>query len=107
MQKWATILQDPQIHLLCCPSLYYLPFVEHSSFHTSQKADISHPLHSFIVHRAGIKAGDIITHINDKEVKSANDIYNLVQAKQELTATIVRGPTAEVMKVKVIPEELQ
>ncbi len=53
-----------------------------------------------------MKAGDIITHINGKEVKSANDVYNLVQAKQELTITIVRGPTAKVSQVNVTPEEM-
>ena len=54
-----------------------------------------------------MKAGDIITHINGKEVKSANDVYNIVQAKQQLTLTVVRGAASEVTKIVVMPEEIE
>ncbi|XP_072029697.1 serine protease HTRA2, mitochondrial-like [Amphiura filiformis] len=81
----------------------------------SRMADFPEVSHGVLVYRmtigspaqqAGMKAGDIITHINGKEVKSANDVYSFVQVKQELNVTIVRGPTAEVTQVKVTPEEM-
>lgn len=54
---------------------------------------------------AGLKAGDIITHINDQPVKSSQELYDRVQAKESLKVTAVRGK--ETMKLTITPEESQ
>ncbi|XP_030841790.1 serine protease HTRA2, mitochondrial-like [Strongylocentrotus purpuratus] len=54
---------------------------------------------------AGLKAGDIITHINDQPIKSSQELYDRVQAKESLKVTAVRGK--ETMKLTITPEESQ
>ncbi|XP_054766610.2 serine protease HTRA2, mitochondrial-like [Lytechinus pictus] len=54
---------------------------------------------------AGLKAGDIITHINNQPVKSSQELYDKVKAKEGLNVTAVRG--RETMKLTITPEESQ
>ncbi|XP_071476232.1 serine protease HTRA2, mitochondrial-like [Diadema antillarum] len=56
-------------------------------------------------HIAGMKAGDIITHINDKPISSSQELYDSVKAKEVLSVTAIRGK--ESVKLKVTPEESQ
>lgn len=55
-------------------------------------------------HTGGLHPGDIVTHINGKEVKNSNDIYKALSEKTKALDMIVyRG--LEKLKVTVIPEE--
>uniref|UniRef100_A0A182K9C3 Serine protease HTRA2, mitochondrial n=1 Tax=Anopheles christyi TaxID=43041 RepID=A0A182K9C3_9DIPT len=56
-------------------------------------------------HSGGLHPGDIITHINGKEIKNSGDVYELLLAAQEkkLAITIYRGQ--QLATVHVIPED--
>ncbi|XP_071827288.1 serine protease HTRA2, mitochondrial-like [Apostichopus japonicus] len=51
---------------------------------------------------SGLKAGDVITHMDSQPIKSAEDVYRVVHASKPINVTIVRG--REVIKVKVTPD---
>nr|CAD7439673.1 unnamed protein product [Timema bartmani] len=53
---------------------------------------------------AGLKPGDIVTHINNKPVKGANDIYMALEAGKPLVMMVVRENKR--FEVTVIPEEM-
>uniref|UniRef100_A0A2M3ZAZ8 Serine protease HTRA2, mitochondrial n=1 Tax=Anopheles braziliensis TaxID=58242 RepID=A0A2M3ZAZ8_9DIPT len=53
-------------------------------------------------HAGGISPGDVITHINGKEIKSSNDVYDiLAQQLPLLTITVFRD--GQTLTVKVLP----
>lgn len=55
-------------------------------------------------HAGGLHPGDIVTHINGKEVKNSNDVYQVLDGKQKsLEMSVYRG--FEKLKITVIPEE--
>ncbi|XP_055920293.1 serine protease HTRA2, mitochondrial [Eupeodes corollae] len=55
-------------------------------------------------HTAGLCPGDIVTHINGKEVKNSSDIYKaLAENTKGLEMIVFRG--FEKMKITVIPED--
>ncbi|XP_076331022.1 HTRA2-related serine protease [Tachypleus tridentatus] len=56
-------------------------------------------------HLAGIQPGDIITHINDKAVKSSSDVYTALDLNQLLKLTIQRKH--DTLSVAVQPHEQQ
>nr|CAD7424390.1 unnamed protein product [Timema monikensis] len=53
---------------------------------------------------AGLKPGDIVTHINNKPVKGANDIYMALESAKYLSMMVVRENKR--FEVTVIPEEM-
>lgn len=56
-------------------------------------------------HRAGLRKGDVITRINEKEVRLSSDIYGMIAADEELRFTIHRGP--DTLIISVIPEAVE
>lgn len=59
---------------------------------------------SFGLCSGGLSPGDIITHINDREVKHSSDIYDvLAQKGKTLTMSVFRGNRR--LTVIVTPED--
>ncbi len=57
--------------------------------------------------KAGILAGDIITHVDDKEVILFNDIYTAINSSEvgdELKMTIYRRDTEETLEIVIVLE---
>ncbi|XP_058127609.1 serine protease HTRA2, mitochondrial [Anopheles ziemanni] len=55
-------------------------------------------------HVGGLQPGDIITHINGKDVKTSSDVYDVLQGTtKSLTISIHRGQ--QLTTVKVVPED--
>ncbi|KAH8402693.1 hypothetical protein KR215_007112 [Drosophila sulfurigaster] len=55
-------------------------------------------------HSGGLQPGDIVTHINSKEIKNSSDVYDaLADAKKELDMVILRG--VKQLKVTITPED--
>lgn len=59
----------------------------------------------FFSGRAGLRKGDVITRINEKEVRLSSDIYGMIAAEEELRFTIHRGP--DTLIISVIPEAVE
>ncbi len=57
------------------------------------------------MHRVGMKAGDIVTHINGKPVHSATDVYNSVLSNKEMEIAVVRR--SQTLTIKLVPDESQ
>ena len=53
----------------------------------------------------GLIAGDIILGINGKEIRSTNEVYDMVNREPKLNMTILRNQKVEY--VNVYPEEIQ
>lgn len=52
----------------------------------------------------GLQPGDIVTHINKKEIKNSSDVYDaLADGKKELEIVILRG--VKQMHVTIVPED--
>jgi S1-C subfamily serine protease len=49
--------------------------------------------------RAGIRPGDIITHINGSAVISSKDIYNFLDGDEKLRMTMIRA--GKIIKINV------
>uniref|UniRef100_W8C2G7 Serine protease HTRA2, mitochondrial n=1 Tax=Ceratitis capitata TaxID=7213 RepID=W8C2G7_CERCA len=55
-------------------------------------------------HTGGLYPGDIVTQINEKEIKNSSDVYEALAAKtKSLDITIFRG--LKKMTVKIVPED--
>jgi serine protease Do len=55
---------------------------------------------------AGIKAGDVITRVNDRPVSSASDVTRLLQAgPADATITILRDRKEQTLKATIDPVE--
>lgn len=71
-------------------------------------SDVTHGIVVFrVVHgspadRAGIVPGDIITHINGGAIHGTNDVYKLLEGRDDLDITVVRK--SETIRVQVRPE---
>lgn len=62
------------------------------------------PFYSFI-YSGGLMPGDIVTHINGKEIHNTSDIYGFLSEKgKALNMIIYRGTKR--LEVTIIPEEL-
>lgn len=58
----------------------------------------------YYLYSGGLSPGDIITHINGKEVKNSADIYDVLGEKgKTLTMTVFRGNKQ--ITVTVMPED--
>ena len=55
-------------------------------------------------HTAGLKPGDIVTHINRTPVHGTMDVYKMLDTQQELVMTVV-GHMGKVFTVTVHPED--
>lgn len=53
-------------------------------------------------HRSGLKAGDVITEINGRASRRAEDIYEAVRTQSRLTLQVHRG--YEVLLLTITPE---
>ncbi|XP_022080903.1 serine protease HTRA2, mitochondrial-like [Acanthaster planci] len=82
----------------------------------SRMADFPDVTHGVLVYRiivgspaqvAGMKAGDIITHIDGKAVKSATAVYNAVHTLKKMEVSVVRGPSSQKLTLTIVPEEAQ
>ncbi|XP_038046351.1 serine protease HTRA2, mitochondrial-like [Patiria miniata] len=82
----------------------------------SRMADFPNVSHGVLVYRiivgspaqvAGMKAGDIITHIDGKPVKSATAVYNAVHTLQKMEVAVVRGSSSQKLTLTLMPEEAQ
>ncbi|XP_033633425.1 serine protease HTRA2, mitochondrial-like [Asterias rubens] len=80
----------------------------------SRMADFPNVTHGVLVYRitvgspaymVGMKAGDIVTHINGKPVKSATDVYNSVLSNKEVEIAVVRR--SQTLTIKLVPDESQ
>ena len=56
------------------------------------------------IHRGGLRPGDIIQKINDKDIKSSADVYRAVETNDVLTMDVHRG--SEVITLTVRTEEI-
>ncbi|KAL7728142.1 hypothetical protein ACLKA6_002275 [Drosophila palustris] len=55
-------------------------------------------------HSGGLQPGDIVTHINKKEIKNSSDVYDaLADGSKELDITILRG--VKQLRVTITPED--
>ncbi|EDV91516.1 serine protease HTRA2, mitochondrial [Drosophila grimshawi] len=55
-------------------------------------------------HSGGLQPGDIVTHINKKEIKNSSDVYDaLADGKKDLDMVILRG--VKQMRVTITPED--
>ncbi|XP_034940021.1 serine protease HTRA2, mitochondrial [Chelonus insularis] len=52
----------------------------------------------------GLKAGDIITHVNDEPVIEVSNIYSVLEKSSSLIMTVVRN--GEILKLRVEPEDI-
>ena len=50
-----------------------------------------------------MKPGDIVTHINDKPVHGASNVYSALETSQHLHMTVYRGH--QKINIKVTPED--
>lgn len=58
----------------------------------------------FFIFRAGVYPGDIITHVDDLPIKSANDIYKTLEKDSgALTVNVLRDNRLFTIKIK--PDE--
>lgn len=58
----------------------------------------------FNLFSGGLYPGDIVTKINDKEIKNSSDVYEALALKtKSLDITIFRG--LKKMTVKIVPED--
>lgn len=55
--------------------------------------------------RAGLRKGDVITRINEKDVRLSSDIYGMIASEEELRFTIHRGP--DMLLISVTPETVE
>lgn len=55
--------------------------------------------------RGGLLPGDIVTHINDKQVKSANDIYELLKDYKSVKLKMYVSRFGQKITLEVTPEE--
>ncbi|CAD5115705.1 unnamed protein product [Dimorphilus gyrociliatus] len=53
--------------------------------------------------KAGLRAGDVITNVNDKDIQSAKDVYSAVEESTKLKVTAKR-PRGETVILNVTPE---
>ncbi|CAG0913725.1 unnamed protein product [Notodromas monacha] len=54
-------------------------------------------------HSGGLLPGDIVTHINGKPIRSAVDVYEMLEKSSKLTMTLCRK--AAIMTLTIFPEE--
>jgi S1-C subfamily serine protease len=50
-----------------------------------------------------LETGDVITHINEKPIRSALDVYKSLETAKELRLTLCRR--SQVMKLSVVPDD--
>ena len=55
-------------------------------------------------HQAGIRPGDIVTHINDSPVHGTRDVYKVLEGQGEVVLTLV-NTMGRVVSVRVKPED--
>jgi len=55
-------------------------------------------------HNGGMQPGDIITRINETEIKSASDVYKIIEQQSELRVTVLRNH--QPMNLTIIAEEV-
>ena len=55
-------------------------------------------------HQAGLRPGDIVTHINESPVHGTRDVYKVLEAPGEVVLTLV-NTMGKVISVRVKPEE--
>ena len=55
-------------------------------------------------HQAGIRPGDIVTHINDSPVHGTRDMYKVLEGQREVVLTLV-NTMGRVVSVRVKPED--
>jgi len=55
-------------------------------------------------HQAGLRPGDIVTHINESPVHGTRDVYKVLEAPGEVVLTLV-NTMGKVVSVRVRPEE--
>jgi len=56
---------------------------------------------------AGVRAGDVITAINDAAVTSSADVYKAVNTGKPLQLTVLRTDSPAPMSLTVTPETVQ
>ncbi|KAG7174433.1 serine protease HTRA2, mitochondrial-like [Homarus americanus] len=54
-------------------------------------------------YQAGLQPGDIVTHINNREVHSSRDVFKFLEGKGDLAMTVIRN--GQRYSVVVVPEE--
>lgn len=54
---------------------------------------------------AGLRPGDIITRINDKDIGTAAEVYSAVSSTKELRLTVHRG--LDLLYLTVVPERFE
>lgn len=60
--------------------------------------------YGFLSFRGGLSPGDIVTHINKKEIKTSSDVYEaLADNSKTLDITIFRGPKR--LTLTITPED--
>lgn len=60
----------------------------------------------FFLSSGGLNPGDIITHINGKEVNNTSDIYGALSEKgKALNMNVYRGVNK--LQITIIPEEVE
>ena len=59
-------------------------------------------LGSALAGRCGLKPGDVITHINEQPIRSAADVYRLLDGTEQLVVTVRRH--TETRRFRVAPE---
>ena len=55
-------------------------------------------LHLFC--RAGLQDGDVIISLNGKEIRSAQDVYDVLKHHREVHALVVRGNEKLMMRIE-------
>ena len=55
-------------------------------------------------HQAGLRPGDIVTHINESPVHGTRDVYKVLESPGEVVLTLV-NTMGKVVSVRVRPEE--
>lgn len=56
-------------------------------------------------HLAGLKPGDIVTHINGIPVHGTRDVYKMLEGAGDLSMRVVSHMTGQLMEVVVRPED--
>jgi len=58
----------------------------------------------YCLYSGGLQPGDIVTHINKKEIKNSSDVYDaLGDGSKELDISILRG--VKQLRVTITPED--
>jgi len=58
----------------------------------------------YFLYSGGLQPGDIVTHINKKEIKNSSDVYDaLGDGSKELDISILRG--VKQLRVTITPED--